>query len=327
MTKVSIIIPIYNASSYIERCVKSLFTQTYEDIEYIFVDDGSTDKPINLIKNILLKYPQRAIQCKFLKHKHNKGSAITRKVGMLAATGEYMIQVDSDDYVESNYIQLLVERAKADDADVVICDYFITTKTGIEQVSMNINTEDDELISKLIAGEIHNGLWNKLIRRSLITEHQIFPIEGINMYDDKTVSFRVVYYAQKISHINIPLYYYNKTNPNSITAQHKSQEIEPAMRMYLHIRDFCDTCQCNENIRNATNKFLIKIYAMALLYGNKTQIKQLRNIMDIALPDSEFDTSFLSWHYRTVVIFDKHNFNVGVYIVRVCAAIASSIRS
>ena len=100
MPKVSVIIPVYNAGKYIERCVRSLFEQTLDDIEYIFVDDCSPDDSMDVLQKVLSEYPQRKENVTLIRHKANTGQSGARKSGMHVAKGEYIIHCDADDWVD-----------------------------------------------------------------------------------------------------------------------------------------------------------------------------------------------------------------------------------
>ena len=107
MAKVSLVVSVYNVSRYVERCVRSLFEQTLEDVEFVFVDDGSTDGSMDIVLRVLEEYPNRKGQVEIIRHASNMGTAATKRDGMLAAKGEYVQVVDSDDYVERNMAELL----------------------------------------------------------------------------------------------------------------------------------------------------------------------------------------------------------------------------
>ena len=109
--KVSIVIPVYNAALYLEQCVRSLMMQTHQNIEYLFVDDASSDRSIYLLRSLIDQYPSRKDQCKIFESDVNKGVAFSRRLGMKNATGDYIIQVDSDDYVAPDFIEKMLEKA------------------------------------------------------------------------------------------------------------------------------------------------------------------------------------------------------------------------
>jgi glycosyltransferase involved in cell wall biosynthesis len=105
--KVSIIVAVYKVADYIEQCARSLFEQTLDDLEIIFVDDSTPDDSVAIIARTLQDYPNRQGQVKILHHEHNMDLPQTRKDGLNAATGEYLIFMDGDDWVEPNYAELL----------------------------------------------------------------------------------------------------------------------------------------------------------------------------------------------------------------------------
>ncbi len=117
---VSIIVPIYNVEKYIERCAVSLFEQDFEDIEYIFVNDCTPDNSIQILEEVIEKYPNRKSNVKIIHYKANKGLGSARKTGLEQATGEYVLHIDSDDWVELDMVLCLYNKAIETDADIVI---------------------------------------------------------------------------------------------------------------------------------------------------------------------------------------------------------------
>lgn len=126
MSKVSVIIPVYGVEKYIERCVRSLFEQTLDDIEYLFIDDCTPDRSIDILKQVLEEFPHRKCQVVIHRMKQNSGQAKVREWGMRNATGEYVIHCDSDDWVETDMYRLMYDEAKRIDADIVMCGYKVT---------------------------------------------------------------------------------------------------------------------------------------------------------------------------------------------------------
>ena len=121
--KVSIVVPIYNVAQFIKKCAHSLFTQSFEDIEYIFVDDCTPDNSIELLNQVLLSYPQRKDSVHIFTHEHNKGLVATRQTGISHAKGEYIICLDSDDWINTDMVQLLYSEAENGNYDIVYCNY------------------------------------------------------------------------------------------------------------------------------------------------------------------------------------------------------------
>ncbi len=215
MPKISIIIPVYKVEKYIERCARSLFEQTLDDIEYLFIDDCSPDKSIEVLKDILDKYPHRKSQTIIHRMERNKGQAAVRYWGVKNATGDYLIHCDSDDWVELDMYRSLYEEAILTNADIVICDYYESDGL-VNRLKHYDYSEDKEcLINDLLYLRGSWAIWNKLIRRNLYNNIK-FPL--FNMGEDMSIVFQLIQKSSKIVAINKPLYYYYY-NPESISNQ------------------------------------------------------------------------------------------------------------
>lgn len=217
--KVSIIIPVYNVEPWIERCVHSLFTQTLDDIEYIFVDDCSPDDSVNIMLRVLNEYPHRKNQVKTIRHEHNQGVAAARISGMKAATGEYIIHCDPDDWVEKAMYQVMMQKAKESSADVIMCNFMIHPVNGqpIEQRLAHYDTPQDCVAGYCRKGGFYYSSCNKLVRRSLIENYQLYPPVGISIGEDANMSLKLLHFAKSVSFCDDFLYHYNLSNINSLT--------------------------------------------------------------------------------------------------------------
>ena len=172
--KISIIVPVYNVEKYIERCVRTLFTNTIAlQCEFIFIDDCSPDDSINILKYILNRHSELANNVKILLSKSNRGSAAARNLGLYAATGKYVICVDSDDWVEPDYLEKLYLEAESTEADIVGCDYFRDYVDHVEKCKTILDHNPKQVLIKIISGEIPAFLWIKLFKRSLFLENKI----------------------------------------------------------------------------------------------------------------------------------------------------------
>lgn len=123
---ITICVPIYGVEKFIKKCAQSLSVQTYSNIEYIFVNDCTKDNSIAILKDALKQYPQRLEQVKIINHKANEGLGGARTIAIKNATGDYILHVDSDDYLASNAVDLLMNKAELSGADIVdggYCDF------------------------------------------------------------------------------------------------------------------------------------------------------------------------------------------------------------
>lgn len=229
--KVSVIIPVYKVEQYIERCAISLFSQTLDSIEYIFIDDRSPDKSIEILLNVLENFPERKDQVKLIRHIENYGVGQSRLDGLKASTGEYIIHCDSDDWIDKEMYKKLYQEAKKTNSDIVICDYTEFKGKFIKEISQKININKENFLSQLIRNEVHNGLWNKLIRRELYDKIENPFILGLNLCEDRNIMSRLAYNADKISYLKKPLYHYNRNNNSSYTSNWKKENTESILNL------------------------------------------------------------------------------------------------
>ena len=216
MPKVSVIVPIFGVEQHIEHCAESLFSQTIDSIEYIFIDDCSPDKSIEILKGVLSRFPSRKEQVKIIHNQKNLKQAASRSVGLHAATGDYIIHCDPDDWVESNMYESLYSRAIHTDADIVTCDFFKEWTKGSEIFHIPQISSPHDCITEATM-KSHWSLWNRMVRRSLIQDRGIDFLQGVNMWEDLCFMVQCYYFANKIEYVSKPLYHYNLSNLQSIT--------------------------------------------------------------------------------------------------------------
>lgn len=207
MAKVSVIIPVYGVEKYIERCARSLFEQTFDDMEFIFIDDCTPDRSIENLKTIIKDYPQREPQIRIERMPVNSGLAAVRKYGVSCATGDYLIACDSDDYVEHDMYEKLYELAVKDNLDLVQCDIDVVDEKKVIRTltASKSYLSSDELKNMIIDGEIANSLCNKLVRKSIYQNKVIvFPIAGMD--EDNTMACQLAFFSQSLGYIKRPFY-------------------------------------------------------------------------------------------------------------------------
>ncbi len=210
---VTIIIPVYKVEEYLDRCVLSVVNQTYDNLQIILVDDGSPDN----CGKICDKWKKKDSRIEVI-HKKNGGLSEARNFGLRKSKGEYVLFVDSDDWISINMVEKMVTTMINDNADMVICDYFSFLPDGqIERkkplYENKVFTVKEAIIETLEDKQITNHVWRKLYKRKLIPK-DVFPV-GKN-YEDTYVSIDLYKPCKKIVHIREPLYYYYR-NDLSIT--------------------------------------------------------------------------------------------------------------
>lgn len=219
--KVTVIITVYNCEKYIEACACSLFEQTLDNIEYIFVNDDTPDNSIQILKDVVNDYPHRKSGIKIINLKKNGGVSNARRIGIENATGDYIIHTDSDDWIDDDMFEQLYHKAKETDADIVGCNFrheFSDLQYDFHQQYVDTMEEN---IRRLINGKIFPSLCTSLTRRSLITENDIkFPI-GLNMGEDLFFNLQLYLHAQKIVSMNWAPYHYRHTEDSSCVQRTK----------------------------------------------------------------------------------------------------------
>lgn len=210
MTKVSVCIPIYNVESFIERCARSLFDQTIDDIEYIFVNDCTPDGSVGVLQRVLEEYPHRKKQVKILHNKENRGSAVARQLGLDCCTGEYYTVCDSDDWVEPDMYERLYEKAYACDADIVLSGTYVNYPNGgQDEISIYKYTNQEQYILDIMYAKASPNTWNKLFRVDTIRTHDISFVAGIDLGEDVLFLYKLLLIGNlKIVSVNGSFYHY-----------------------------------------------------------------------------------------------------------------------
>lgn len=235
--KVSIIVPIYKAEQYIEKCIESLLNQDLNSIEYVFINDCTPDRSIEILNTIINKYQHRKQDVKIIHNTENKGSGYTRKIGIKSATGEYIIQIDADDWIEYNMCSQLYQKAKETCADIVTCDYF--ENKGNNQIYISQKYYQDNWLDfkSILLGKLHASLCNKLIKRDLYINNNIYPPEDFSLYEDKITILPLFLKSKKVVYIEQAFFHYRQ-HENSMTQVVNDKMIGDTILFINRLYDF-----------------------------------------------------------------------------------------
>ena len=205
MIDISIIVPAYNSSRYIEKCISQICRQTFSGtVELVFVDDCSSDNTVSEIKRVVEKYAFPGTY-RIVRHEVNKGVAAARVTGILNSCGCYILFCDSDDWMDERMCEMMYEEARSHKADLVVCDYNNILCSG--KVCKSSNNYEADFLQGLLLCRCTGSLWNKLIKREiLIREDFIYPTASF--CEDYVYSIQVAIMADKIRYLPIPLYNY-----------------------------------------------------------------------------------------------------------------------
>jgi len=282
--KISVIVPVYGVEKYIERCAISLFEQTLDDIEYIFVNDCTPDCSIEILKDVLDRYPNRVSQVRILNMPRNSGQAAVRKFGVENAIGEYIIHCDSDDWLKLDMYETLYTVAKETNCDIVICDYFKFYEKGPTiHVIQQVLEDKNNLIRGLLNEKVHSSLCNKLVKRDLYT-NIIYPKD--NLREDLTIVVQLVHFAKIIKYIPIPSYYYRQNNQSLTSFNNDIIRWEKKAYQSINNYNLLENFLFQQNKLNCYHSEMfnmrcrLKIYSFVFLLTNEGQKK-----WDLLFPD------------------------------------------
>lgn len=274
---VSIIVPIYNVEKYIEKCAITLLEQDYDNIEYVFVNDCTPDKSMKILENTIEKYPNRKEDIKIINNIKNSGSSLTRKYGLDASSGKYILFIDSDDWVDEDMVSSLIGEARKSDADIVCFDYIkeFSKKSVMRSFfyTKNHAKSNLEFIKAILSHEISVSMCDKLVKRGLYKNVE-FPY--FSHCEDSFVNLQLFYEAKKFAHIAKPFYHY-RTNPNSLSSSFSNNKkaledfanFSKSVRKFLVEKDLFSDC---------FQSFLPNILKFVLDYTDKDFKKHINNI-------------------------------------------------
>ena len=285
MPLVSIILPVYNAQSHLNRCLGSICAQQYEDLEIIVINDGSKDQSLPVCEE-LRKKDSRIL----LVDKANSGVSDTRNLGLKLASGKYVQFVDSDDYIAPDYTARLVEAAERSGADLVISPYTMVIPAGASKPEQVLEKVQDDLgvmhvarppetreygflpagiydkdtfalrLMDKPASYFYGVLWNKLYRRDLLAAHDIRFTSEMRWAEDLVFNMQYIQYAEVFASIPQPGYYYVQ-NPQSIchTQIKPATLVQNKIQVFRYYKDLYTRLGMYEEVRPQLYKFLIDI--------------------------------------------------------------------
>ncbi|MDZ4992178.1 glycosyltransferase [Clostridium perfringens] len=285
-TKVSIIIPVYNCEDYIEKCLESIVSQLYKNIEIIIINDGSTDNTGEIIK----KYVYGFNNIKYINQK-NSGPSQARNTGINEATGEYLVFVDSDDTIEPLYIKLLYECIDNGNYDIVCCGY--VDKSCYGEVKLNDFWKDNlEIEKKMFAKYCCSGvggvLWSKIFKRDIILKNNIRLRKDIFMSEDLLFVLEYCLKAERFAAIPNFLYQYNRLNEKSISSNVNINYMSNNIKVTKEVANLLSSIGISEydikkiitdRVQNLVKSILIS-EVKNFNSSTKECIKKIRHVLD-----------------------------------------------
>ena len=212
---ISVIVPIYNMEKQIRKCLDSIMAQTFRNYECLLIDDGSTDSSGEICDEYAVKDSRFKAY-----HKENGGVSSARQFGIDHALGEYTIHADPDDWVEPIMLEELYRKAKEDDADMVICDFFENTYKGQNYIKQQPSALDHNTVLHDLFHHIHGSCCNKLIRRKTFIDNNVSFPTRINSCEDLYVNVALLINDIRVSYLGKAFYHYVRGNPNSLSRKY-----------------------------------------------------------------------------------------------------------
>ena len=255
---VSVVIPVYGVEKYIEKCLESCFSNTIaEQCEFLIINDCSPDKSIELATKMIKKYPN--ITVKIISHEKNKGLAAARNTGLKYATGKYIINVDSDDWVDNIYLEKLYTKAEENHSDIVICNLYKELENKQELIELNMPASK-EFVEALLEESLPGWLPIKMFRLDFLRENNITWIDGVNMCEDLILSVKAFSQTKRISFVDEALYHYNNTNLTSLSSKLSENKANQLITAVKEIESYLDDEKYNKSIINL--KCRIKVWIL-----------------------------------------------------------------
>lgn len=314
--KISVIIPVYNSELFLEKCLDSLLNQTYKNWEAIAIDDGSKDNSYK----ILMDYAEKDARFHIFTQE-NKGPGLTRNRAMQNASGEYYVFLDSDDWIEKDYFQAVVDYIICEQPDVIFVDVSQEKPSGelINKEIMSIyqGKSKDTIIRHQMTGKLPWGGWRKLVKASLLIDNDI-RYSNDTVGEEAVYSFKVLSASKKISFIDRTLYHYIN-HPDS---QSKKGGEDPLGKVCVKMMEYLKEIGLYEHYKTTIcslgfTALIVSIYRIVqynkfidALEKSRAALEEYKNNYGFYL-----DKDSLEWRTRSILPLAKNNMVLPIVII------------
>lgn len=238
MPKVSVCVPVFNVEKFIEPCARSIFEQSLDDLEFIFVNDCSTDNAFSRLREVAADYPHLQDRIHLIEHGSNQGPGAARNTAAQQATGDYIYFPDADDYLAPNMLEKMYCEAITSNSDIILCNIDIINngKTILSENNDFLPTDNDWL--RALLRHAPQALWWRLIKREIWQQASLnTDLRGIVRFEDLLMTIKCHYYASKVSRVKDVLYHKN-ANEGSVTHTHSRAAVDSAIKIGSMIENF-----------------------------------------------------------------------------------------
>lgn len=240
--RISLIVPIYGVEKYIAKFAESALDQTYQDLQFIFVNDGTKDRSMEILRDLIANRYAHLQSRIVIIDKENGGLPSARKAGLDVAEGEYVLFADSDDWMETDAVEKVMAKADETHADIIYFDLIkeYGNRTSYKREREYTGATKDDFIVNMFNYKSFGYTVTKCFKRKLYTENVIY-FPKLGMHEDIYLMSQIIFHAKSLVHIPEALYHYRKDNPDSFCAQdslkrHVSSTTN-LLDLYEHYRD------------------------------------------------------------------------------------------
>ena len=236
---VSVIIPMYNVSEYVDDCFCNLASQVLTNFEVILIDDKSVDDTIEKVFQAIEFFERKDVEFTLIKQEINMGVACARNIGLERASGEYVYFYDADDRIEPDTLSALYSEAKQRDADIAGCEWFISFSQNERIIGQRDVNKGVDLFKGFASGVIRWNLWLFMVRRSLYEQNGFKFIPGMNMGEDMMVMMKLALVSNRVSIVHKPLYHYSQTNTGAQTKNWSKEKRDQVTANVKEVEAYC----------------------------------------------------------------------------------------
>ena len=301
--RVSVCIPVYGVEKYIEKCARTLFEQTLQDIEYIFVDDCTPDRSIEILQKVLEEYPHRKNQVKVIRHEINQGVGAARNHAVAACTGEYVIHCDPDDWVELDMYETMYNKAKETDADMVYCAYRVESPDTSRGNNIRFFSTGSEYRKAIGDESASPSLWDKMFRASIALQNDCFPPDNICFAEDWLRVLLMCAKCNKTVGIPCAFYHYRWLLTGLSKTRNKEARLK-SLKSRISSSLFCEQFNLLENTALDKAKYNTLFYALKIGCGQKHY--------NTIFPEFQrnITKTSLSTIRKSILLLAKRNYNI-----------------
>ena len=298
--KVSIGVPVYNAAKYIKRCVKSILSQSYENLEVLFVDDCSTDNSVNVIENTINDFPKRKDQVRIIRHERNQGVSVARNTFLDNLTGDFVMFVDADDYLTTDAILKLMDQQRRTDSDLTSGTFLMDDGNNQDLYREDSNNVDAMLQRCCGISRCHNN-FARIFRAKLLENPSLRYRPNVKIGEDWIFMVEALLRMERLSYIDDVVYIYDYTNQGSAMHNINYGKIMLAETIALHeIKQLVKVR--SESYVNSTEKLMAERIEEGLLIAYRSHDRAL--FRDLKKYINELSSTNIddSYHFKKVSI-------------------------